>query len=427
MPFYVYNGTAGSGSNFSYIMNGFPPTACNIPAGTQAGTLWIDTSTTPHTEYIILDAGTGNCDAIFTKLDEPIGCIPKICDTDDDTYITTVAGGGDPDAIEFVNNGVATGHINMGGQWAFGNGLPNTNYQTTIYAGNTGGSFINQNASIPMDCGVAGLNIVRGVAGDYGTILLGNSVGQFAQHANEDVHILSGKCPSDVFLQFRDAGGAVTGPLDDTFTMPTYPETRDDSVYHFPLNFLYTNPSGEKLSSPITNITDNISCLKAKDKTGTCASLCIDCNNLSYVCGGVEVVKVDCSGEVCLKAYPETRDDGCSDSFLTTDASGCMVKKFVKKGWDDMGTISAIPTAITANACKAIYRWKVDTSAGNIDFTPITVLANITHGDTLCFTNMGTNDILYTDPYSGFTYTFSQMDVLTLTYDSTNGYAIEVG
>ena len=414
----------GSGSSTNVFFN-YPPTACNIPMTMVAGTLWTDTSVTPSVTYYITNPGTGNCDATFTTLTNiPIGCVPQICDNDADTTVSVIPGGGDPDTIQFMNNGIASGYINQDGTWSVGNILPDPQYQLTV-----GGSVqIIQDAPTQSSCWDESIKVVRGTLGDSAGVFIGNQTGGFSMSANENVHILSSKCPNDVFLKFTAIGVPITGPLSRTFTLPDYPSLRDNALYSTPVNFLYTNNSGELLSAPTSVITDNVKCLNAVDKTGgPCMSLCVRCSGLVLNNTANDVFSVNKNGEVFLIAYPESRNDGCSDSFLTTDTTGNVLKKTVKKGWDDMGTISAMPTALVPNACKAIYRWRVDTSAGNIDFTSIPVLTNISHGDTLCFTNMGPNSITYTDPYSGFTYVIDQADVLTLTYDDTYGYAIEVG
>lgn len=82
--------------------------------------------------------------------------------------------------------------------------------------------------------------------------------------------------------------------------------------------------------------------------------------------------------------------------------------------------ITAVPTTVTKPK-KEDYRWEVDTTAGDIDFSALAI-TNAVSGQTFEFlkTSADSNGMLFTDPLSGVVYNFNlQGDILSIRTDGT--------
>ena len=90
-------------------------------------------------------------------------------------------------------------------------------------------------------------------------------------------------------------------------------------------------------------------------------------------------------------------------------------------GFSDEGTITAVPTSVAVQA-KDIYKFLVDTSAGDIDFSAIAAMTGVNQGATLHFkkATSDVNAILFTDADTGAVVRFETLsDVLSLTFNGT--------
>ena len=91
-------------------------------------------------------------------------------------------------------------------------------------------------------------------------------------------------------------------------------------------------------------------------------------------------------------------------------------------GCSDEGTITTLPTSVSV-ALMLNYIWDVDTSGGDIDFTALSALTNLTAGANVIFRNTGENNILFDQDINGVIATYTAQglgDTLKLCFNGTS-------
>ena len=388
------------------------PSPLPLPGTTQ---FWVN-QTTQNTFYFVGVDGTG-C-AVWAETDPLPACSSRLNDCfDANTFIDVDALGGDSNNVSIVTGGAQSAWVFADGKWHFGATPIADIYQVQIEAPQ-GGLLVSQSlsadAGATTPCAEPTASFLREGNTHDALVRIGNISRAFDIYAGGSDYTI-GQCSiSAPYMRIYGDSSLLGLPAGD-IGFPWYENTRDDSVLFPPKNFLYTDSLGDVKAAPMSAISTE--CIRSpNEKTTVCAT---DTSVEIVVCGD-PFGRALCNGDLQLDLYPNTRNDGCTDTVLYTDATGTVQHGSIRLGFSVLGTITSAPSLIPLNSCKRIFRWYVDTNGGTVDISSINtaVPANIRTGDVLSFRVMGPGTMIYTDEL-GDVHPFFNKEVLTLDYDSS--------